>query len=104
MQEELPSTSFVRFVAVLHRPTIFWWPFPFMRPEEGRRFGKFRLFTCGMLYPLFLWSVVSLILFLKKGMGIEELWMLFPAMSVTFFLYFALVAYCWDRVHTRRGH
>lgn len=91
--------SFVRFMAAIHRPSIFWWPFPFLRPAEGQPFGRFRLFTCATLYPLYLWCLVSVILFLKKGLGTAELLPLLGVMLCFFLAYYSAVAYCWNRVN-----
>ncbi|MEW5250254.1 hypothetical protein [Microbulbifer discodermiae] len=52
--------QFARFMAVVHRVQVFWWPFPFLRPDEGRAFGRFRLFSCALLYLLFFWSWLSI--------------------------------------------
>ncbi|SDK22115.1 hypothetical protein [Microbulbifer yueqingensis] len=89
----------MRFMAVIHRPSICWWPFPFLRPNEGEAFGRFRLFTCATLYPLYIWSFMSVILFLKKGMGTAELLPLMGVLFGIFLSYYSIVAYCWNRVH-----
>ncbi|WP_237056095.1 hypothetical protein [Microbulbifer sediminum] len=86
-------------MAAIHRPSIVWWPFPFLRPEDGEPFGRFRLFTCTTLYPLYLWSFVSVILFLKKGLGTAELLPLLGVLLGFFLIYYSVVAHCWNRVH-----
>ncbi|WP_346839915.1 hypothetical protein [Microbulbifer sp. SAOS-129_SWC] len=99
MTKRKESVTFSEFLVAFHRPSIAWWPFPFLRPEEGEPFGQFRLFTCALLYPLFVWCLVSLLLFLKQGVGADALVSLFPPLFVLFGGYFCVLAHCWKRVH-----
>ena len=91
--------GFSRFIAALHTPSIVWWPFPFLQPEVGKPFGRFRLFTCATLYPLFFWSFISVLLVLKRGVALDYLLLLFVFLHLFFLLYYSTVAYCWNRIH-----
>lgn len=91
--------GFSRFIAALHTPSIVWWPFPFLKPEVGQPFGRFRLFTSATLYPLFFWSFISVLLVLKRGVPLDYLLLLFVFLCAFFTGYYSIVARCWNRIH-----
>ncbi|WP_428818666.1 hypothetical protein [Microbulbifer sp. MCCC 1A16149] len=94
------NKDITEFLVAISKPSIGWWPFPFMRPIEGEEFGVARYLTCILLYPTFIWCFSSLIIFLKTNGGfVPYLGYYFIGLFIAFLVCFSLMASAWNKVY-----